>query len=76
MILLLSKKDERLIAFDNWLVTQSLGKINYSIRTFSQKFGSFGSIYIFPIWFISSLNNAYEPVIEKFDVLNPLLNLN
>lgn len=67
----ISKKVDRLFFFENWVSLQQ--NVNYSFfyrRNFSKKFGKF-SIFYFPLWFISSVNSAYAPLIEKVSVYYP-----
>jgi len=61
--------------FENWVSLQMCNSLNSVRRNFSKKFGKY-SLYYFPLWFISSINSNYTPLVEKLNVFYPTININ
>jgi len=53
--------------FENWVSFNSRSKLIADKLQFSKKFGQF-SIFYFPLWYISSFNNGFAPIINKLNV--------
>lgn len=50
--------------FDKWMTLSLKKNLVFDKKLFSKKFGKY-SLFFFPLWFISSLNNKFSPVISK-----------
>lgn len=73
---LVIKKKDRFIFFEKWLSKKVAGySLRFSDQCFSRKF-SYYSLFFFPLWFISSYNQAFFGSIEKLSVSFPNINFN
>jgi len=71
----LLRRIDRMTFFENWVSLQMCNSLNSVRRNFSKKFGKY-SLYYFPLWFISSINSNYTPLVEKLNVFYPTININ
>jgi len=55
--------------FERWLFLKSNKFLIHNSLQFSKKISKY-SLFFFPLWFISSCNSQFYPLVEKMDVMH------
>lgn len=68
------KRIDRSFFFEKWMSLNLKDNLKFNRRIFSKKFGKY-SIFYFPLWYISSINSGFSPIIENLKVSYSLIDV-